>query len=273
MLAPSALFRGLVSRLLPSPNADSQNVDVTSRFGRYGENYVLSLVRKQHALADEGSYFVTHNAQTGVLTSMLGTSFSQTTLSPYLFLLNTETAGGKSIYLDYLNLICTVVGAFASAGTKLLFAWSTDSAGAARYASGGTELLTGAASNGGSKNVRSGAAQASALRAVIGALTLNTPVSSRLIVPQRIFRVTNSATVAGAVEDEARMNFGGVEHAAPSALLDLTTAKTVGYREHHQLPPIVIDPGHAAILHLWSPGQAVSTTAITYLPELGHWER
>lgn len=273
MLPPSALFKGLVSRVLPAPNADSPNTDVPPRFGRYGEQYGVTLMRKQHALADEGSYFVTHNAQTGVLTSMLGTTFSQTTLSPYLFLLNTEAAGGKAIYLDYLNLICTVVGAFASAGTKLLFAWSIDQSGAARYSSGGTELLTGAATNGGSKNVRSSATQVSALRAVIGALTLNTPVASRLIVPQRLFRVQNSATVAGAVEDESRMNFGGVEHPQPSSLLDLTTAKTVGYRECHQLPAIVIDPGHAAILHLWSPGQAVSTTAITYLPELGHWER
>lgn len=270
MLPPSALFKGLVSRLLPTANADNANADIPSRFGRYGENYVIALMRKQHALADEGSYFVTHNAQTGVISSLVSTVFGQTTLSPYLFMLNTDPV--KSIYLDYLNLICTAAGGAASAATNLMFAWSLDSVGAARYASGGTELLTGAATNGGSKNVRSGAAQASALRAIVGALTLNAAVSSRLIVPQRLLRVTNSTTVTGAVQDEVRMNFGGVEHPSPSGILDLTTAKTVAYREHLQLPPIVIDPGHAAILHIWSPGQAMNT-GITYLPELGHWER
>lgn len=271
MLPPSALFKGLVSRLLPTANSDNPNVDVAARLGRYGEQYSIGLMRKQAALADEGCYFVTHNAQTGILTSMLGTSFSNTSLSPYLFLLNTDTV--KSIYLDYVNLICTAAGAFASAGTKLMFAWSLDSAGASRYSSGGTELLTGAATNGGTKNVKTGSSQGSALRAIVGALVLNTPTASRLIVPQRLFRVQNSTTVAGVVDDETRMNFGGVEQTPSGLLLDLNTAKTVPYREYHQLPPVVIDPGHAAILHLWSPGQAVSSTAITYLPEIGHWER
>lgn len=270
MLPPSGLLKGLVQRLLPPAKSDSTDIDVPLRLGRYGEQLAIVLMRKQHALADEGSYFVTHNAQTGVVSSLVGTAFSQTTLSPYLFLLNTDAV--KSIYLDYLNLICTVVGGAAASATNILFAWSLDSVGAARYASGGTELLTGAATNGGSKNVRSGANGASALRAVIGALTLNAAVSSRLIVPQRLLRVQNSATVTGAVQDEVRMNFGGVEHPAPSSIVDLTTAKTVAYREHLQLPGIVIDPGHAAILHIWSPGQAMNT-GITYLPELAHWER
>lgn len=274
MLAPSALFRGIVARLLPTPNADSQNVDVSARMGRYGEQMAVSLVRKQYGLADEGTYFVGHNAQTGIAGAFWGTTFAETTISPYIFIGNTDIAGGKSIYLDYVNLICTVVGAFASAGTKLQYAWTLDTS-SARYTSGGTDLTNGAASNGGIMNVNGNAPKrASIAQIYMGALTLAAATASRrIILPQRLMRVTNSATVAGAVEDELRMNFGAVEHAAPSSLLDLTTAKTVGYREIHQLPAIIIPPQGCAIMHVWSPGQAVSTTGVTYLPEMAWSER
>ena len=38
------------------------------------------------------------------------------------------------------------------------------------------------------------------------------------------------------------------------------------------LPGIEIAPGHCAVLHLWSPGAAL-TTGITLAPELGLFER
>lgn len=272
MLAPQALLRGIVQRLLPTPFVDDRDTDKSVRFARYGEQFIQSLVRKQHNLSDEGTYFVTHNAQTGIISSLIGTAFAQTTLSPFLLVTNTENAGGKSIYLDYLNLICTAAGAAASAGTNLMFAWSVDQS-AGRYTSGGTDVTGSPASGGGSLNTNTGVSKrASVAQINAGALTLAAATSAaRIIVPQRMLRVTNSTTVLGAVQDEVRMNFGGVEPNV-SAILDLTTAKTVGYREVFHLPPIVIAPGHCAVLHLWSPGAAAST-GITYLPELGHWER
>ncbi len=129
------------------------------------------------------------------------------------------------------------------------------------------------AANGGSLNTNTGVSKRTSVAQInVGALTLGSATSaSRIIVPQRLLRVTNSATVAGAVQDEIKMNFGGVERAV-SPLIDLTTAKTVGYREIFDLPPIVIAPQHCAILHLWTGGSAINT-GITYLPELGHWER
>lgn len=273
MLSPQALMRAIVQRLLPSPFTDDRDNDRSLRGGRYGELYVLPIGRKQHNLAEEGSYFVTQNAQSGIVTALLGAAFAETTLSPVLHIVNTDSGDkGKSIFLDYLNLIVTTVGAAASAATNLLFAWTLDQSD--RYTSGGTDLTAGAAAGGGTMSPNSGVSKRSSIAQIyFGGLTLAAASSKRrIIVPQRLLRVQNSATVVGALQDEARMNFGGVEHPNPSSLLDLTTAKTVGYREHFQLPPLVIGPGHNATLHIWSPGQALST-GVTYLPEMGHWER
>lgn len=272
-MSPGAVFRGVVSRLLPTPFADDRDNDKPARYGRYGEIFANLITGKQHGLADEGAYFVAHNAQTGIATSLISTAFSQTTLGPFLIITNTDTAGtGKSIYLDYLNLICTAAGTLASAGTNYMFAWSVDQS-AARYTSGGTDLTASAAANGGLLNVNTGVPKRSTSAQInAGALTLAAASSAaRIIVPQRLFRLTVSTTAAGVVQDEIRMNFGGIDPSV-SGIVDLTTAKTVAYREVLNLPPIVIAPQHCAILHLWSPGSAING-AISYLPELGYWER
>lgn len=272
MQAPSALVRGIVARFLPSAFSDDRDLDRPVRLGRYGEPIVQNLTGKHHGLADEGDYFVAHNAQTGIISSLWGTSFSQTTLGPHIIITNTDAAGGKSIYLDYCHLICTAAGAAASAATFLNFAWSVDQS-VSRYTSGGTDITNAAATNGGIVNVNTGVAKRNSVAQInIGVLTLASATSAaRIVVPQRHLRVQNSTTVAAAINDDIRMNFGGLEPAI-SGILDLTTAKTVGYREVFNLPPIVIAPQHCAIMHAWSPGQAIST-GITYLPEIGYWER
>jgi hypothetical protein len=85
MLSPQALFRGLVQRALGSPNADSSNIDVAVRQSTYGELYNQPLVRKAHNLADEGSYFVANNAQTGIA-SAYNTAFTAT--APFMLIYN-----------------------------------------------------------------------------------------------------------------------------------------------------------------------------------------
>src|SRR5882762_11209058 len=106
MLSPQALLRGLVARALPSLNADSQANDVGLRLGAYGEQYTQPLVRKTHNLADEGSYFVTNNAQTGIVPTY-GTAFSAT--APFILIYNGQTA--NRLYLDYLALVAIAAGA------------------------------------------------------------------------------------------------------------------------------------------------------------------
>jgi hypothetical protein len=272
MLAPQALIRGIVQRLLPTVFYDDRDTDRSARFSRYGEFYTQPVVRKQHGLADEGSYFITHNAQTGVVSSLISTAFAETTLSPYLIITNTDSGDrGKSIYLDYLNLICTVVGGAGSGLTTLLYAWSVDQS-ATRWASGGTDLTGVPASGGGTYCPNTNVSKRSSVAQVnIGALTLNAATSNRkIVVPQRQLRQQNSGTVMGVVGDSFHMNFGGVEQQSVDA--DIGTATTVARKNCHVLPPIVIAPQHCAILHIWSPGGAL-TTGITLLPELAAWER
>src|SRR2546426_264684 len=106
MISPQALFRGLVARVLPTFNADSQNTDIAARMDPYGGLYTQPLVRKAHGLADEGSYFVTNNAQTGIAPTY-GTAFAAT--SPFLLVYNGQTA--NRLYLDYLALVAIAAGA------------------------------------------------------------------------------------------------------------------------------------------------------------------
>lgn len=271
MLAPQALMRVIIQRLLPSAFYDDRDNDHAVRGGRYGEQFVLPLGRKQHNLADEGSYFVTHNAQTGIVTALLGAAFAHTTLSPVLHIVNTDTGDkGRSIFLDYLNLICTVAGAAGASLTNLLFAWSIDQGD--RYTSGGTDLTAAPAAGGGTQSPNSGVSKRlSIAQMYFGALTLAAAsAKARLLVPQRQLRQQNSATAMGVAQDHFHMNFGGVEEVG--AEVDIGTAKTTAMQKMFGLPPIVIAPGHNATLHMWSPGAAL-TTGITFLPELGHWER
>src|SRR3954463_4205462 len=105
-LSPQAFIRGLAQRALPTFNADSTNNDVGSRYGAYGEQFALSLIRKQHLLADEGSYFVATNNQTAIVPTY-GTSLVAT--SPFITVYNSNPVA--RLYLDYIALVAIVAGA------------------------------------------------------------------------------------------------------------------------------------------------------------------
>ena len=134
MLSPQALIKGLVSRALPSSNPDGANNDVAVRLDTYGAVYNQPLVRKSHALADEGSYFIINNAQTGI-TPPLATGYVATT--PTLTIYNQDTLG-RRLYLDYINLtnIVAVTATGATAGAANAFVAAVVDNGS-RYSSGG----------------------------------------------------------------------------------------------------------------------------------------
>jgi hypothetical protein len=262
-----SLFRGIVSRALPQAGLDNLNSGTPARMSRYGEMYAITPVRKQHGLIDEGSYFIVGNAQTGIVTSLLGTAFAQATLSPTLIISNTDQSGNqnnKRVHLDNLHLVVTVAGAAGAALTNLLYAWTTDVGD--RYASGGTDLTALITSP------NTDISKGSIARVRFGALTLNAASGGfRTIMGQRQLRQQNSATAMCVAQDHFAMNFGGVEYPVDSQV-DLSTAKTSAGRFVVQIPGIVVGPNACAMLHMWSPGAAL-TTGITFLPELGWWER
>ena len=123
-LSPQYENQGRVSRLLPAVNADSQNIDVAVRLARYGEQYTMSTVRKSHVLADEGSYFVANNGQSGIAWNV---PTGWVTTTPSITIFNGNAPGGPRIYLDYLSLVTTAAGSSTGGLTVLPAAVYLDS--------------------------------------------------------------------------------------------------------------------------------------------------
>jgi hypothetical protein len=258
------LPRGWVSRSCPQVVADDESSVI--RQARYGEIYAISHIRKQHALADEGSYFSANNGQTGILTSLLGLVFSQTTASPVFIITNSDGIANRRIHLDWMHLLCTASGAYPAGpgSSSVSFAWTVDAVD--RYSSGGTDLT---------RNIVNpnmdvvGRASVASIR--FGALTLTGATgNARILVGQRRLRGPASTTTVCAAQDHTLFTFGNLEplHGPKK---DLSVDEPSGQTWAFTLPGIIIGPNQCAILHLWS--QATLTTGITFLPELAWWER
>lgn len=261
MLSPQALVRGLVSRVLPAPNQDSPNVDVAMRQGRYGEQFALSVIRKQHLLADEGCYFMANNnSQTGILSSA-ATGFVATT--PALVIANVDSPTSpsyKRIYLDFLNLVTTVVGSAASGLANLQAALYLDNGN--RYISGGTEITANIVSPNMDLTPKSIA------KVYFGAITAAAAtLSARAISPLRVVRPAVSGTVMDVVGETKLFNFGGVE-AMLNGSITIANANFIPV----PMAPVIIGPGQSALLYLWQ-NVGGTNVAATYAPELAWWER
>lgn len=261
MLSPQALLRGLVARSLPAANIDSTNLDVSSRFGRYGEQIVQGLVRKTHALNDEGTYFVTNSgSQTGIISSP-ATGFVATT--PSLIVANIDSPTNpnyKRINLDFLNLVTTVVGSAASGLVNLQAALYIDSVN--RYSSGGTEITANIVSPNMDLSPKSIA------KVYFGAITaIAATANVRPVCPLRVIRPVVSATVLDVVGETKWFNFGGVEGALNGSIT-VANANFITV----PMPCVSIGPGQSALLYLWQ-NVGGTNVAATYAPELGFWER
>lgn len=262
MLSPQALIRGLVSRVLPQPNIDSANIDVASRFGRYGENYVLSVTRKQHLIADEGAYFIASNGnQTGIV-STTATGFVATT--PACIVYNTDSSGNpnaKRVYLDYMNLVTTVVGSAASGLVNLQGAVYLDTGN--RYSSGGTEITNTVVNPNMDVPVKN-----SVSKVYFGGITASAASGSvRAVVPLRVIRPVVSATVLDVVGETKWFNFGGVE-GSMNGSITVANANFITV----PMPPVIIGPGQSCLIYLWQ-NVGATNVAATYAPEIGFWER
>ena len=258
MAGIAALIKGWVSRGLPMPETD--NDPGTSRMGRYQELYVIPSVRKQHVLADEGSYFVTNNAQTGIATPAVAT-FGATT--PLAVIANTDSpanSNNKRIHLDYVNLVTTAAGSWASGGVNLQLMIYLDSGD--RYSSGGTDISAAIASPNMDLPARTSVAKVR-----FGNITASAATGSvRAICGLRILRPAVSATVADVVGETKLLNFGGVE-AMLNGSITVASANMISV----PLPPIVIGPNQSALIYYVMNG--TTPAAASYAPEFGWWER
>jgi hypothetical protein len=267
-MATEILVKGVPSRILPQSQMDAQREGIPFRLDRYGSVYVQGEVLKIHPLADEGSYFVTNNGQTAILSSP-AVGFVSTT--PALILVNNDSPSNpaaKRIYLDYMELLVTTAGITATATQAKMMAVVVDQTN--RYVSGGTDLSAKIVSPNMDNALRSSVAQV-----VFGALLANAANSARTVVGQRLVRLPVTATTApDLVNDLARFEFGSTD-----TLNSNTTGSAAGLQANViqsalKLPPVIIGPGQSALIYIWqlAAGGSLSSAA-SYLPEIGWWER
>jgi hypothetical protein len=258
MPSARALIGGIVQRLLPGPTLDDIDADKPMRIGRYREQYSLSLVRKAHLLADEGSYFVTNNAQTG-LAAPTPTAFTAT--NPIATISNTDavTAAAKRVYLDYVTLVTTAAGSFASGAVALQLAIYLDTGD--RYSSGGTDL---------SANIVSpnmdGPSKSSVVKVRFGNVTATAATgAARAVVGLRTLR-PDTSTTADIVGEQKVLNFGPVEQTLNGSIT-IANANNIPLG----LPPVIIGPQQCALIYFIMNG--TTPAAPSYAPEFGWWER
>jgi hypothetical protein len=249
---------GRASAKQPQKALDNEVGDLL-RTTAYDELFVQANVRKQHGLLDEQSYFVTNNAQTGIAIPAAA-SFAATT--PAAVIYNTASVAdptAKAIYLDYLCLVTTAAGSWASAGVNLQAMVYTDTGD--RYTSGGTDLTANIVSPN-TDGPRSALAKVRFGNITAAAATGNV----RPICGLRILRPAVSATVADVVGETKYLNFGGVEGMFNGSIT-VANANVIPV----PLPAIRVGPGASCLIYIVMNGTTPS--AASYAPEFGWWER
>lgn len=243
-------INAIAQRLWPAgrfPDTTEGNV----RMGGDGSLYTLPLVQTSHMLADEGNYFVATNPTPGTGIAAVTSLQSLTEASPVLILKNNDVATNpsyKRIYLDYIRLIVTAVGA---SSTNLDFAIKLDN-NANKYTSGGSVLTA--------TNVNMDVSTGSIALCYFGALAAVTSTGSARIVHR-----SHPRTTIPVIGDEYILKFGSVEFAT-----SFLTSSAGAYQQTINGGPLIIGPNQTATLYEWS---AASGGAPSFEVEIGWWER
>jgi len=241
------------------PHAELDGTDIDPRLSRYREQMVISSIPTKHPLADEGSYFVTQNAQTGIATAAAPTTFSAT--NPFILIYNGCNPSddfATRLYLDYIMLLVSAAGA---GSTSVQFAITKDIGN--RYTSGGTDLTSNIATTGPTS-------LGTLTRVYAGNITAAAASGNvKTVVGNRIFKIMTAPALT--IGDEYTARFGATNIVESMQYLNNSTTLTSIVNNTKNLPPVVIGANESFLLHLWLPGQ--NTTPPTLIPELGWWER
>lgn len=245
-----------VDRTKPHPELDGQDVD--PRLSRYREIAVVPSIITKHPLADEGSYFTTNNAQTGIATAAAVVAFAAA--NPFLAIYNGSNPSddfAQRIYLDYLTLMVTAAG---TAGTSVQCAIVKDRGN--RYVSGGTDL-TPAIANAGPTS------QGSLTRVWAGNLVASTPTTNaKTLVGNRTLKVMTAP--APTVGDQYTLRCGAANMAENLIYSNAGTTLTQVLNATQSIPPMVLGPDESLLFYLWIVTQS---GASSYAPEVSWWER
>jgi hypothetical protein len=256
-----------ISRALPQAGVDLMEAPL--RLGRYQDAYVLPVVRKMHLLADEGSFFMTNNGQTGIITPA-AVGFVATT--PSLIIQNNDSPSNqaaKRLYIDAIELLVTAAGVTATATQAKMLAIVLD--GISRYTSGGSNLTPNIVN----PNMDLAARQSIA-SVYFGNLTaVAASANARTVIGQRMVRLPVTATTApDVINDRVRLEFGSVESITTAVIGSTGALQANVTQEVLKLPPVVIGPGQTLLMHLWQlVAGGTYSTATTYSPEISWWER
>lgn len=196
-----------------------------------------------------GQYFRATNPTFGTgIAAGIVTGFVATT--PLMTVVNSASAGGVSIYLDYIKLMNTAAGASSTQAHMGVVLDLTN-----RYSSGGT-ALTGTPVNTGATttpkaSIQFGAVTATAASAnvrLLGRDIIKTQAAPCWVVGDEVFiKCENTDTPAGATNGAAANIYP-----APAG-------------------PIIIAPGHSFLLYQWNTANA--TTPPSWEVEIAWWER
>lgn len=239
------------------PSAISNNTRGPVRSSRYGELVTTPLGKWQHTLADEGTYFIAHNATNDASTTLAGHAApvladADVTMTKPFIHARCELASSDSrrIYLHFIEIEVITAGANGTADS-----WATQlDTGATRVTSGGTALTRV------NPNMQS---TATPNLAVLGGAVV-TGAESAQVRDLGFGQFRPSIAIAG---DKYMFTFGAEAEAvgsqAPAAAAAITR-HVVG------LPPVILGPTDQFLLALYSPSQSA---AGVYKVRMGWWER
>lgn len=248
-----------ISRNLPQRKLDTNEGD--SRGGSYGEQMVQVITPSKHVLADEGSYFTACNPTpgTGIQLAANVTAFSDTN---GLFVFRNKDGTGpaaKRIYLDYIRLLLT--GTAPTATVSMEFAIKRSRIDREPAAANARTPLSpvNMASNSQRDSICIPMSYANAAAMLLVASQQSDPVLAR-------FRIATGLGVSG---DQYLIKFGGDDLGASrgGAAVRATDPGQIVV----PVPPIIIEPGESAAVHMW--WLTAATTAATFEFEVGWWER
>lgn len=245
-----------VDRTKPHPELDGTDVD--PRLSRYREQMMVPSILTKHPLADEGSYFVANNGQTGIATAAAPVAFSAT--NPFLVIFNGANPSddfAPRLYLDYAMLMVTAAG---TAGTSVQIAITKDLGN--RYTSGGTDLTLAIANTGPTSS-------GSLTRVYAGNITASAASSNaKTVVGNRTLK--NMTAPAPTIGDQYTLRSGAADMAENLIYSNAGTTLTQVLNMTQSVPPIIIGPNESLLIHLWIVTQSAASS---YAPELGWWER
>jgi hypothetical protein len=242
------------SRALPQPvSGDGEYGPI--RGSRYGELFTTPMGRWRYNAADEGTYFIAHNATNDAATTLAGhaapvlVDADATMTKPFIHLVNNAAVTSRSrAYLDYIEIEVITAGTTGSADS-----WAAQlDTGTTRITTPGTALTK--------VNPNMQATSTGDLSPTGGAIVVGAESAQVRNLGFGQFRP--SIQIAG---DKYMFVFGGEPEVA-----GLAGATATINRHVINMPPVILGPTDFFMLALYSPSQ---NAAGVYKVRMGWLER